>query len=253
MHARAHGPNLAAIRQLGLKVIYLWRNLGDTIVSLDDHILKEGCQNPVCFIDNIADYAALDVDARHRYLIRHGIPWYLTFHLLWRQVGEPEWLVRATFEEMIADRFAMFSRIMSALDLEYEPVQLNSILFEKTSTSRFNVGRVGRSMELLSESNKTLLEEMLIEHPQDLSLLLSELPWWPSRRGFAPEAQQYDGEMIRLSGSTPEEEKVYLVRNGKRHWITSPDWLGQNGRKWTEVRIVSTRDLNAIPLGPPVV
>ncbi len=90
MHARAHRPNLDAIRELGIKVVYLWRNLGDTIISFDDHVLNEAWENPVCFIDNMADYAAQDMDARHTYLIRHRVPWYISFYLTWRQVGEPE-------------------------------------------------------------------------------------------------------------------------------------------------------------------
>ncbi|MGA2186418.1 MAG: hypothetical protein ABSH47_25665 [Bryobacteraceae bacterium] len=177
LHIKPYPPHLDLIGQHRMKVVYHWRNLGDTVISFDDHVLREHWQNPICFIDNDADYRAMSRDARHRYLIQHGLPWYIAFHLAWKRVGDPEWLVRCTYEDMVRDENAFFAGIITALGVECDIERLKGVLDTHVHDARFNVGVVGRSIENLSEDNKMLLERMLIEHPQDLSELLHELPW----------------------------------------------------------------------------
>ena len=107
-----------------MKVIYLWRNLGDTIISLDDHILKEHWKTSAVYIDNDADYRRLSRDERHKFLIQYGLSWYISFYLAWRGVKDPEWLVRGRYEEMVRNNFAFFSRIIEALGLECDDGRL---------------------------------------------------------------------------------------------------------------------------------
>jgi hypothetical protein len=252
LHIKPYPPHLELIERHGIRALYLWRNLADTILSVDNHILKEHIANPVCYVDNEADYRNQPVDARHKYLIHHALPWYLSFYLSWKQIANRDWLIRGTYEEMVSNPFAFFSRVIDALGFECDSERLRKILDTHVHDRRFNAGIVGRSIKSLSEDNKTLLEQLLIEHPQDLSELLHELPWWPSIRGRSLLAQRYDGAMIRMPGTLPEEEFVYLVRDGKRRWITSPEWLLRHGRGWDEVRIVPREELEAIPLGPPL-
>jgi hypothetical protein len=182
LHIKPYAPHLALIERHRLKVVYLWRNLGDAVLSLDDHIVKEHWETSAVYIDNVADYRALSTDARHRFLIDYALPWYISFHLAWKKVGDPEWLTRCRYEEMASDKFEFFSRVMQALYAKCDDGRLQNVLDTDVHDSRFNVGRVGRSIEGLSERSKLLLERKLIEHPQDLTELLRELPWWPSRR-----------------------------------------------------------------------
>lgn len=163
-------------------MVYLWRNLGDVVLSLDDHILKEHWETSAAYIDNDADYRALSRDARHRFLIDYAVPWYISFHLAWKKVGEPDWLIRCKYEDMVRDKVAFFSRIFEALGVSCDKGRLQNILNTHVHDSRFNVGRVGRSVEGLSERNKLLLERKLLEYPQNLAELLHELPWWPNSR-----------------------------------------------------------------------
>jgi hypothetical protein len=253
LHLKPYPPHIDLIERYGIRVLCLWRNLGDTVISVDDHILREHIANPVCYVDNDGDYRSQPQNARHRYVIQHAIPWYLSFHLLWRGIGNPGWLARGTYDEMVKDPLAFFSRTIRGLGFECDVPRLQKILNTHIHDHRFNVGILGRSVENLSEDNKILLERLLIEHPQDLSDLLHELPWWPSSRGRILAAQRYDGALIRMPGNSPVEEMLYLVCEGKRRWITSPEWLVRNGRGWDEVQIVPREELEAIPLGPPLV
>jgi hypothetical protein len=182
LHLKPYLPHLDLIKRHDMRVVHLWRNLGDVILSLDDHILKEHWATSAVFIDNDADYRKLSRNSRHRFLIQYGLPWYISFYLTWKKVGDPSWLIRCTYEEMIQDKFAFFTRIIRAIGAPTDAERLRSILNTHVHDSRFNVGVVGRSIEGLSESNKLLLERMLLGHPQDLSELLHELPWWPKSR-----------------------------------------------------------------------
>jgi hypothetical protein len=252
LHIKPYPPHLDLIERHGIRVLCLWRNLGDTVLSIDDHILREHIANPVCYIDNDEDFRSQPKDARHKYVIQHSLPWYVSFYLSWKRMGQPGWLIHGTYEEMVQHPLAFFSRVIQGLGFVCDPERLQNILDTHVHGPRFNVGVIGRSVEQLSEDNKILIERMLIEHPQDLSALLHELPWWPSSRGRVMLAQRYDGAMIRMPGTLPEEEMVYLVREGKRRWITSPEWLSRQGRTWGEVQVVPREELEAIPLGPPL-
>jgi hypothetical protein len=179
LHIKPYPPHLALIERHRIKVVNLWRNLGDTILSLDDHILREHWATSAVYIDNDPDYRILPREERHKFLIQYGLPWYISFYLAWRALRNPEWLIRCKYEEMVRNKFAFFSRIIRALGRECDDERLRHVLETDVHDKRFNVGIAGRSIEGLSESNKLLLERMLIEYPQDLSELLHELPWWP--------------------------------------------------------------------------
>ena len=185
LHIKPYATHLALIERHLMKVVYLWRNLGDVVLSLDDHILREHWETSAAYVDNIEDYRVLSRDERHRFLIEYGLPWYISFHLAWRKIGDPEWLTRCRYEDMVRDKMAFFSRVLEGLGAACDHARLQNILETHVHDSRFNVGKVGRSVEGLSEKNKLLLERKLIEHPQDLTGLLHELPWWPGSRSRA--------------------------------------------------------------------
>lgn len=62
----------------------------------------------------------------------------------------------------------------------------------------------------------------------------------------------YEGQLVRRPGNTPEDIKVYIVRNGVKHWITDKRWIVQNGFRWPEdVKVIPAEDLDPIPNGEP--
>jgi hypothetical protein len=116
-----------------------------------------------------------------------------------------------------------------------------------------NVGVTGRSLLKFSKENKALLERMLIEHPEDLSPLLHELPWWPYSQGMTALERRYQNSLVRVAaGDSAEQQKVYLVADGKKCLITSLQWLSQRRRNATEVELISAEDLGKIRMGPPI-
>jgi hypothetical protein len=56
--------------------------------------------------------------------------------------------------------------------------------------------------------------------------------------------------LARRPGSTPEDEKVYIVKDGVKHWVPDRQWIIENGFRWPgDVKVIPARELDAIPTG----
>ncbi|HWR51393.1 MAG TPA: sulfotransferase domain-containing protein [Bryobacteraceae bacterium] len=177
MHVRPHVPNLEIIRKYNIRVVYLWRNLGDVVVSFDDHIRREDYRNPVGYIHHPARYLALPVQHRYAYLIDHALPWYTAFHLSWRDTPRGFPIIRGRYEHMAADPQGFFERLLEALGIKPDYRRLERTLNARIEGTRYNIGISGRSKGLLSESNQRRLDDFLLRDPEDLAELWAELPW----------------------------------------------------------------------------
>lgn len=62
---------------------------------------------------------------------------------------------------------------------------------------------------------------------------------------------KWEGSLVkRPAGNSVEDGKVYLVRDGKRCWVLSADWLKAHGYKFPDdVKVIPPEELDAIPLG----
>jgi hypothetical protein len=177
MHIKPYTPHLELFLEQGVRVFWLRRNLGDTIVSFDDHVAKESHENPVAYIHDRDAYLAMEPQARYRYLIRHAIPWYIGFHLMWRSGSPGLPVVPGRYEEMVDDPFRFFSGLIAGAGLPLDGERLRSVLAQDMPQTRFNRGINGRSASLFSEETKHVLEDVLKDHPEDLLDLLADLPW----------------------------------------------------------------------------
>jgi hypothetical protein len=64
----------------------------------------------------------------------------------------------------------------------------------------------------------------------------------------------YEGRLVRRSGPAPEDEKLYIVQNGVKHWVRDVQWAIEKGYRWPEdVLVIPKSDLDAIPLGERIV
>ena len=64
-------------------------------------------------------------------------------------------------------------------------------------------------------------------------------------------AQKYEGKIVHQPPANRlKEDGWYLVKNGKRRWITNADWLAKNGFQANAVIEISSADFNAIPEDP---
>ena len=64
---------------------------------------------------------------------------------------------------------------------------------------------------------------------------------------------KYEGQLVRRPGDSPEDGKIFIVRELQKHWIIDGRWITANGFKWPDdVKIIPSADLEAIPEGSPI-
>jgi len=64
-------------------------------------------------------------------------------------------------------------------------------------------------------------------------------------------ATRFDGKLVRQTpGAGGKADGWYLVKDGKRRWISDGAWLGQNGFTPESVIEISSEDFNSIPEDP---
>jgi hypothetical protein len=59
-----------------------------------------------------------------------------------------------------------------------------------------------------------------------------------------------DDKLVRRSGESVEDQKVYLVREGRKHWVTTVDWLHKHGMRLEQTVQVDREVLDNILTGP---
>jgi hypothetical protein len=174
MHLFPNSLNLRAIADESIVPIVLWRNLGDAIVSNDDHFRRLHEITPE---EEGERYFAMDPQDRYAFLIRFRLGEYISFYLGWQRAGFPIY----RYEDMVRDEAAYFDRIIAHIEGTTDSQRLQAAQAAATAESRSrqnrNVGAIGRSAVLFSETTKALLEDALSHYYQPLDELLAELPW----------------------------------------------------------------------------
>jgi hypothetical protein len=216
-HCLGRAINVNAIAHWGFKAAVTWRNLGDVLVSLDEHILHapEGVWRPTLpFLDDRVGYAAWPAERRLAFLVRNAIPWYLSFYVSWRLARER---LMMRYEWMVADPLGYFSYLIEQLDGPPDLARLRAIVDAgPADDSNFNVGVAGRSASLVPEEIRALLEVCIREHPSEVGELLLELPWYGAAYG----------EPALVAGASGE---LFVVAEGVKRRASS-HWLRTHGR-----------------------
>ena len=65
--------------------------------------------------------------------------------------------------------------------------------------------------------------------------------------------ERLNDRVVRGEGTSPEEQRIYLIRDGKKHLIPHPGWLEQAGHRWPEdVIFLDVASIRGIPVGPAI-
>jgi hypothetical protein len=63
----------------------------------------------------------------------------------------------------------------------------------------------------------------------------------------------WENKLVRRPGDAPEDGKIYLVKDGKRHWINHSSWIGAHSSEFPGgVQTLSASELEAIQLGDSI-
>lgn len=188
VHANFDGPyvmgghilpreiNLEIIAANALSTAAGWRNIADTLISLDDHTHNELHVLPFMYIGQWEQFYRMPDQERYRFLIRHAVPWYIDYYCSWLDVGVP---IFARYEWMSTDPFSFFQHLIECFFGACDVERLKEVLskpFQK-GTIRYNKGVNGRANEKFSPETKALLEDTIRDHWRSLDELIDELPW----------------------------------------------------------------------------
>lgn len=246
LHLLPHMSNVGIAEHEGVSIVVIWRNLGDMLLSYDEHIRRHPKSTSMIFIQNHEKYAAMPAAERHTFMIDTVAPWYLGFYLRWRSHG----MTLHPYEQMLLEEEAYFARLIAELTgRPADEARLRASLApEPTEGDRFNVGRVGRSAEQFSDAAKRQLEDKIFTHPDraQLEVLLWELPWEVPR---LERRSPLDGRVVvRASDHVP-----YFVSRGTAYPIRQASWLlSRSGARRTPV-LVDDAELASCTMGDPLV
>lgn len=132
-------------RDYRLKPVVLVRSLPDAMVSLRDHIRREGEEGPIFQAD--PHLAALDDATLEEMIVRFRAPWYVNFYMSWRKA--PGTLM-ISYEELTADPRRILRQVV---DFAGAAIDDRAIARAVAGTQdrrggRFNVGVAGRGAAL---------------------------------------------------------------------------------------------------------
>jgi hypothetical protein len=177
LHCRPHVPLIRWLTQTHVNIVFLWRNIADSLISLDDHIRNEDHRIPACYIQNPSTYSVLSPEQRYSFLIQHAGPWYVQLYLMWKHADATVPLIKGHYEQLASSPSVFFQRLIYSLAGEIDHERLSSLLSTKLENTRFNVGVPRRSLQHFTKLNRSQLEQLLHNHTENLSELLDELPW----------------------------------------------------------------------------
>jgi len=153
VHLVASGANLRILKNFGMPVTILLRNLFDVTVSLRDH-MKGNQYFSSILIPNA--YDKLSDDDKLDYIIDTAVPWMVTFYVSWVQAIDrgdvnTEFVF---FEDMVSDPVTFFRDICSRFRQPVSDADVKAALahVEKSAATRFNIGKPGRGVSELSDT-----------------------------------------------------------------------------------------------------
>lgn len=169
-HCMGHEANIDLLRKYQEKPVILSRNLFDMIISRRDHIYRDEYSFvfPTGYIDQ--NFYHLCEEEQLNQLIEIIGPWYINFYVNWyhsvqNNAVESLWL---TYEELLADKVGTLKRICDfyGLDKSIESIE-SAVAFTdgKKEETRFNQGVSGRGNALLTDAQKSRLQQLTRFYP----------------------------------------------------------------------------------------
>jgi len=66
------------------------------------------------------------------------------------------------------------------------------------------------------------------------------------------EIPSLEGRLVRVPGTSPEDQRVFLVKGGRKHWVVNPGWLKKAGMRLDSTIEIDRDLLGAFWDGPPL-
>ncbi len=147
-HVRYSEATRDIMQRFGIFPVILIRNIYDCVVSLRDHLVRESLDIPQAYVPR--NFRALTTEQQFDYIIDFIVPWYASFFASWSEYKGPA--IRLRYEWLVQNFPAAIEQILRAIGASASRKEILTALEQVNPTERrFNVGRVGRGVENLSD------------------------------------------------------------------------------------------------------
>jgi len=167
-HVKASETLLRLCRSFSVKIVFLTRCIDDAIVSFRDHLESESTVASMFYMEDDW-FRCLSKNHQFDFLVDHCVPWYLNFVVGWVRAQQlhPDMVFHLRYEELIKNPSSSLTEVLRFLG---RSGQMDATIFEKSSGTRFNQGRVGRGKEELSDFQLQRIKALAVYYGQvDLS------------------------------------------------------------------------------------
>jgi hypothetical protein len=163
-HLRATGPNLELLNMFSIRPVIMTRNIFDTVVSIRDHMFKEGYAFPTFYCNE--RFAELDEHSQFDQIIELGIPWYFNFYVSWFEATRNHQIdaLWINYEDVVQDWDKALVKLADFYGIEKTPEEIATALQQtremKRTKTRLNKGVVGRGESALTTAQKDRIRSM---------------------------------------------------------------------------------------------
>ena len=151
-HVRCSDETLKLIRRFDMAVIILRRNLFDAVASLRDHIRGGRHIMPMLYLSK--EMTAISDSDLEVALARFAVPWYLNFHMSWRDYTNA---IFVDYEQIRTDARGTTENILKTFGLTFD---VGNVEPDIRKSSRFNVGVAGRGALIAPEALQIIRDQV---------------------------------------------------------------------------------------------
>ena len=147
-HVRYSKATDLLLRKFKIFPVILMRNVFDCIVSMREHLLNETLDIQQAYVPR--QLSALPIEHQYDFIIDFVVPWYASFFASWSEYEGNA--VRLLYSNVIRDIPGTIAEILDAVGIKVSTAVVeHAISSVDPKQARFNVGKIGRGIEQLSE------------------------------------------------------------------------------------------------------
>jgi len=171
-HCRLTPANLLLLKKYKIKPVILVRNIYDSIISFQDHILKESQLWPMAHI--ATDFYDKSSEQQVAFLIDFVLPWYFDFYVGWYTALNDKTIdgMMITYEDFMRDKIGTIKGVLNFSGIDSANLSngqiesyLKSTTGEGKDKSRLNQGISGRGLINFSPSQIDKVKRLTSHYP----------------------------------------------------------------------------------------
>ena len=166
LHVKASDYTVKTLSSFHMQPVVLVRNIFDVVVSLRDHLNKEGLSTPMCYFNS--DFKNLSKIEQYNQIIELAVPWYIHFYSSWfdKKNNSELKVLWLTYEDMILNKFKTIVKVLEFYNIKHNKESVKEIIENSNKIkSRFNKGIAGRGQTELSEIQQNIIKSYIRFYP----------------------------------------------------------------------------------------